>query len=279
MGYSVKWVNDHLGITRNMLKYYENEGLLSKNASRKINNYRDYDEADLERIWKIKFLISIGFTAKETKSILNNRNADFYLLLTQKIDETQEKLESSRKLVNFLKTVKLTGRIPSVPEPGSIRFDDFFTYVKENWNFYEELPFDIPAELADVLTEKPVQSYTPDQTEKILELLENSDVLKMPQIYTLHAACKMLSDMRDFAYGSEVIQRMVRSIHEMFVSLNFYPELDGKITPDAFARCVAPMFVDGQISLMHEHNYGKEGCIFIAKAIASYGGYGELDEL
>ena len=113
------------------------------------------------------------------------------------------------------------------------------------------------------------------------EELSHAFLSTLPHAYHeenyIHAL--LLSDMRDFAYDSEVIQRMVRSIHEMFVSLNFYPELDGKITPDAFARCVAPMFVDGQISLMHEHNYGKEGCIFIAKAIACYGGYGELDEL
>ena len=31
MGYSVKWVNDNLGITRDMLRYYEKEKLLPKN--------------------------------------------------------------------------------------------------------------------------------------------------------------------------------------------------------------------------------------------------------
>lgn len=34
MGYSVKWVNENLGITRDMLRYYEKENLLSKEETR-----------------------------------------------------------------------------------------------------------------------------------------------------------------------------------------------------------------------------------------------------
>ena len=62
MGYSVKWVVDNLGVTRDMLRYYEKEKLLPPNQDKK---YRNYSDEDIERIWGIKLLIGIGFTAKE----------------------------------------------------------------------------------------------------------------------------------------------------------------------------------------------------------------------
>lgn len=58
MGYSVKWVNENLGITRDMLRYYEKEGLLSKeDTQNKANKYRNYSDEDIEKIWGIKLLI------------------------------------------------------------------------------------------------------------------------------------------------------------------------------------------------------------------------------
>ena len=61
MGYSVKWVVENLGITRDMLRYYEKEKLIPVTETRNPSNkYRDYNEGDIERIWAIKLLIGIG---------------------------------------------------------------------------------------------------------------------------------------------------------------------------------------------------------------------------
>ena len=49
MGYSVKWVVENLGITRDMLRYYEKEKRLPTNESRNpANKYRDYSDEDIE---------------------------------------------------------------------------------------------------------------------------------------------------------------------------------------------------------------------------------------
>ena len=51
MGYSVKWITENMGITRDMLKYYEKEKLLSVKESRNVtNNHREYNDEDLEKI-------------------------------------------------------------------------------------------------------------------------------------------------------------------------------------------------------------------------------------
>lgn len=48
MGYSVKWVKEHLGITLKALRYYEKEKLLPVEGTRNpTNNYREYTEEDI----------------------------------------------------------------------------------------------------------------------------------------------------------------------------------------------------------------------------------------
>ena len=53
MGYKVKWVEDHLGISRKALRNYERLGLMPPNKDEK---YRDYSDEDIDRIWSIKIL-------------------------------------------------------------------------------------------------------------------------------------------------------------------------------------------------------------------------------
>lgn len=67
MGYSVKWVVENLGITRDMLRYYEKEKLLSTNESRNpTNQYRDYSDEDIERIWESNSLLGLGSRQKKS---------------------------------------------------------------------------------------------------------------------------------------------------------------------------------------------------------------------
>lgn len=85
MGYSVKWIVDNLGITRDMLRYYEKEKLIPRReSSNPTNNYREYSDEDIERIWGIKLLISIGFTAKEIYALMNDPDFDFGTAMTKK---------------------------------------------------------------------------------------------------------------------------------------------------------------------------------------------------
>ena len=70
MGYTVKWVEEHLGITRKALRNYEKKKLMQADASRNpINNYREYTDEDIERLWAIKVLQGIGFTVSEIKDL------------------------------------------------------------------------------------------------------------------------------------------------------------------------------------------------------------------
>ena len=114
--------------------------------------------------------------------------------------------------------------------------------------------------------------------ERILEMFENFEAEGMMHTYALHGYYQVISDMRDFDYSSDMVQRVVRLLHEYLVDHNTEPEHEGKITPQFIAKYTVPFFLSGDIALQHERYYGKAGCLFIAQALAYYGGY-DIDDL
>ena len=270
MGYSVKWVVDNLGITRDMLRYYEKEKLLPENPK---NKYRDYSDKDIERIWGIKLLIEIGFSAKEIYALMNDPKFNFDAAIEKKVEKLERECDKKILYLEFAKSIKFMGRVPTTSKMGSVCFDDFISYAHENWNFYDgsqSAPF---MKIADTLIEKEPLEWSIDDAERFLKLFENFDVEALMYAYTLHGYYQVISDMRELDHTSDTVQRVVRLLHEYMITHNTEPELDGKITPQFIAKYTAPFFIGGDISLLHERNYGKEGCLFIAQALSYYGGY------
>lgn len=272
MGYSVKWVTENLGITRDMLRYYEKEHLLPDTGMRNpTNKYRDYSEEDIERIWGIKLLIGVGFTAKEIYSLMNDSEYDFDTAIAQKVKELERKHDENLIYLEFAKSIKFMGRVPTTSKIGSMRFDEFLEYAHENWNFYDD-PRSAPfMQLSDALISKDASDWSPDELERLVDML--GDTESMMHTFALHGYYQVISDMRDLDYSSETVQRVVALLHRYLVDHNTEPELDGKITPQFVAKYTAPFFLEGDVATLHERNYGKDGCLFIAQALAYYGGY------
>ncbi|MGE9964565.1 MerR family transcriptional regulator [Fusicatenibacter saccharivorans] len=272
MGYSVKWVTENLGITRDMLRYYEKEHLLPDKGMRNpTNKYRDYSEEDIERIWGIKLLIGVGFTAKEIYSLMNDTEYDFDRAIAQKVKELQQKHDENLIYLEFAKSIKFIGRVPTTSKIGSMRFDEFLEYAHENWNFYDD-PRSAPfMQLSDALISKEPSDWSPDELERLMDMF--GDTESMMHTFALHGYYQVISDMRELEYSSETVQRVVALLHRYLVDHNTEPELDGKITPQFVAKYTAPFFLEGDVATLHERNYGKDGCLFIAQALAFYGGY------
>ena len=135
MGYKVKWVEDHLGISRKALRNYERLGLMPTN---KDGKYRDYSDEDIDRIWSIKLLQGVGYSLAEICELMDNQEADFYKSISEKVVELERKRDDITNFIEFAKTIKLTGRVPTTKKVGSIRYSEFMEYSRENWNFYVE---------------------------------------------------------------------------------------------------------------------------------------------
>ena len=212
MGYSVKWVTENLGITRDMLRYYEKEHLLPDKGMRNpTNKYRDYSEEDIERIWGIKLLIGVGFTAKEIYSLMNDTEYDFDTALAQKVIELQQKHDENLIYLEFAKSIKFMGRVPTTSQIGSMRFDEFLEYAHENWNFYDD-PRSAPfMQLSDALISKEPSDWSPDELERLMDMF--GDTESMMHTFALHGYYQVISDMRELEYSSETVQRVVALLH------------------------------------------------------------------
>lgn len=270
MGYSVKWVEDNLGITRDMIRYYEEKNLMPKNRDGK---YRNYSDEDIEKLWGIKLLIGIGFSSDEIYELINNSEFDFDTAIANKVAELERKRDENMLYLEFAKSIKFMGRIPTVSKMGSMCFENFLICAREKWNFFKDSEGLSFMKMADVVISKETQEWSSNEVERIAEIFKNIDVEGMMHTYAIHGYYQVISDMKEFDYSSEVVQRVVGLLYKYLVEKNIEQELEGKLTPQLWAKYTASSFLCGDIALLNERNYGKDGCLFIAQAIAYYGGY------
>ena len=282
MGFSVKWVEENLGITREMLRYYEEKGLLSINKiEKKHGKCIDFSDEDIERIWGIKFLIKLGFSTQEIKAFSKGDILfDFDAEIRKKVINLEKKIEEDKRYLEFAKTIRITGRIPKVKKIGSMTFEEFYNHALGNWNMFNDLPNDAYKKVIsnlDIYTSKEPQNWEVDEMKDFLEMLSNIDLEEMVSACVLHGYYQVICKMQDFGYDSEVVQRVVDLIYQYFVNQITDEDMAEYISPQIMTK-QASFFIGGDIALMNEKKYGKEGCMFIAKALAYYGGCG-VDEL
>jgi len=277
MGYSVKWVEDNLGISRKALRNYEHYGLMPM----AMGKVRDYDEEDINYIWCIKLLNGIGFTVKEIKAMIDNPSTDFYGAITGKVEALEHKLAEDEQYLEFAKTIKMTGRIPTVSQLGVLKFEDFMNYAKEQWNFFREPNVALYLGLMDLPTyrkSQPSDNITAEQVGKLEELLASFKESQHDCMIT--AYYKILGEMRELDYRNSAVQTVVKLLYSL-VSEDF-PDEEARRKFDfaRFARYSVPFFVPGSdLYILNEQNYGADACRFIAEAIACFGGFDTVDEL
>ena len=63
----IKYVEELVGITKKNIRFYEEQGLLA--PDRAENGYREYGQADVDRLMQIKLLRKLGVPIEEIKRI------------------------------------------------------------------------------------------------------------------------------------------------------------------------------------------------------------------
>ena len=273
MGYSVKWVVENLGITRDMLRYYEKEKLIPVTETRNPSNkYRDYNEGDIERIWAIKLLIGIGFSAKEIRSFGNESNFNFYEAMSEKVKQLENRRDEILTYLGFAKTIKMTGRIPNTTSVGQMKFDDFIEHSRQNWNAFNDPQGRRFMEAADTILEKPAEEWDVSDVKRIMDLYGDIDPEEMVYIQTIGGYYRVIADMKSLGHSCETVQMVVKCLYEYMLT-GIELEFKEKFTPLYFADRQVSSFIDSGFAAINERNYGKDGCLFIAQAIATFGGY------
>lgn len=273
MGYSVKWVVENLGITRDMLRYYEKEKLLPVAETRNPSNkYRDYSEEDIERIWGIKLLIGIGFSAKEIREFGSNPDFSFHEVMTDKVEQLEKRRDEILTYLGFAKTIQMTGRVPNTTRVGDMKFDDFIEHSRQNWNAFNDPQGRRFMEAADTILEKPAEEWDVSDVKRIMDIYGDIDPEEMVYIQTIGGYYRVIADMKSLGHSCEAVQMVVKCLYEYMLT-GIEPEFKEKFTPLYFADRQVSSFIDSGFAAMNERNYGKEGCLFIANAIAHFGGY------
>jgi DNA-binding transcriptional MerR regulator len=87
-------LSDRTGTSRRLLRYYEQQGLLT--SSRSPNGYRDYAESCVDRVLQVRGLLDAGLPTRIIKQVLPCMDTPRAILISKATDETIATLERER---------------------------------------------------------------------------------------------------------------------------------------------------------------------------------------
>ena len=223
----------------------------------------------------------MGYSLSEIWELLNNPEADYYKSISEKIVELERKREDISSFIDFAKTIKLTGMIPTTKEIGSVRFSEFMKYSRENWSILSEPKITTCLDAMESLQKVKGQELSETDIDRIETLADlMNDYQEMQSICMKNAYFQIIARMRPHGFDSEAVQAVVEQLFHFISESIIGKENGGKFTPLFFAKYTVPFFLEGSdVGLMNIANYGIEGADFIANAIAFFGGCNSLNDL
>ena len=91
----IKYVEELVGITKKNIRFYEEQGLLA--PDRAENGYREYGQADVDRLMQIKLLRKLGMPIEEIKRIFQG-SIHLDDSLDRHLDELERQKENLAKM-------------------------------------------------------------------------------------------------------------------------------------------------------------------------------------
>jgi len=279
MKYTVKWLEENLGVTRKALRNYEDKGLIDKATIQNPDNkYRQYSEEDIERIWGYRVLQSVGYSLNEIADMIQNEDFDFQNSINEKIEELERKKTEIEQYIGFAKTLKLTGTFPLPKEMGSIRFEDFIKSAWEYWNVDSDPQMEKLQSLFDVIQNKPESEWTENDFKLIETMLSELDV-DLFELLLIDEYYAKLLELKELEVSDTRVQREVDLIYNYYCEHILPEDIAENMTPQKFSRNIVLSFTTGDLSAINKSKYGKENCEFITEALAYFGGYPSASEI
>ena len=273
MGYKVKWVEENLGVSRKALRNFEKHGLMPANEG---GAYRDYSDEDIERIWAIRLFQGMGYTLKELVKLSESDDFDFDASLEKKIQELENKKAKIERHLGYAQHIKLTGRFPSRPKNmGTITFEEFQEKSLNQWNVNSDPEAKKYQEIADLVLNTPEDELKDTDIGRLFEfLIELQEQMSdMDSLFIEKVIPNEIIKRIENGPEDEEVQLLVKMMYENRISSI------SDMAKSQFVRFESSSYISGDIARMHEKEYGKDGCRFIADAIAVFGGYSCYDEV
>lgn len=109
-------LSERTGASIRSLRYYEKKGLIS--GERLENDYRDFDEAQVERVRAVQFYLGLGLSTESIEGVINCKGRDvspekdpevnehceeLLILYEERLSEMDEQMESLSEARSRLK--------------------------------------------------------------------------------------------------------------------------------------------------------------------------------
>lgn len=273
MGYKVKWVEDHIGVSRKALRGFEKEGLMPENINKQ---HREYEDDDIDRIWAIRVMQGMGYTVKEIAKIAKDETFDFESSLGIKINELEEKKKKVERHIGYAKTIKLTGRFPARPKKmGEIKFEEFQEKALEGWNIIDDPQATEYQKVVETLLSKEPDEWDNSELGRILMTFEKLANLDTDLIAAEYVLPKEIIKRKALGASHPEVQLIVKMIYDNQKALLQLVEFDAT----QFARFYSSSYFSGDVAKFKIGDFSEEEREFIANAVAIFGGFENYNDL
>ena len=103
----IKQVEELVGITRKNIRFYEDQRLL--NVARAENGYREYHQADVDRLMEIKLFRKMDISIEEMKALFEKKKS-LQICLEQHLKELEHRKEGLSKMQDICERLILEHR-------------------------------------------------------------------------------------------------------------------------------------------------------------------------
>ena len=274
MGYQVKWIEEHLGVSRKALRNFENRGLMPKNQN---NEYRNYSEEDVERIWNIRMLQAMGFTVNEIARMAQDADFDFQASMTAKVKTLEADKAAVEEKLGFAEMIKLTGRVPVYNKAiGTMKWEDYKREMLRRWNTRNDPAVNDCCETVDRVLHCSAEEWMDSDIVRLFRMLDALaiDAEKMASFYSYLGLLRGVFRRKNRAADDPEVQLLMRLLYEEMTEI-----VGGAVfTEEQFGRLHAAAYMEGEIGLLNQQNFGADACFFLADATAVFGGYKDYND-
>lgn len=230
------------GVSIRALRYYEEIGLLLPSEI-KESGYRLYNENDALKLQQIIFYKEIGYSLKEIKNILENKNFD----LVSSLEGQKKILINKRKLYNqIIKTIDET--IQKLKENKYMNIDELYSGLPISKEYREEA----------------INHWGDDvkKSESSLLKMDKSDIEKLNSDFK--ALWISLAESSNQDPESDLVQSLINK-HINFISIYWGVEVDD-ISDEKYLGLAELYCDDSRFTTIEGVSYPKMG-VFLKKAM------------
>lgn len=233
------------GVTRRTLQEYDKIGLLKPTSTTEAG-YWLYDSAAIQKLILIQIFVEVGYERKTIKRLFESPTLDMYEEFDRLIDTLEKKRKRIDGMINTIKNLKLTAKLPE-------------STLRALGNM----------DVTRIYRDKSFASYLEDSIASAAEYTEADSAeaeLYMPFWYYLVAIGCLMGMPEDSAQVQAAVEQAYMNIIQIAKEDEDNPDEDW-IDAESFGEGIHEMVNDPELLQMVELQCGEGAAAFIIRAV------------